>query len=542
MQPADLLFTNGPVFTGAATPPVVMDVAVRGAQIAAVGEQARELRGSKTEVVDVAGRLLLPGFQDAHCHPTQGGAERLHCDLSELDDLAAYQETIAGYAAQHQDTPWVIGGGWQLAAFPGGTPRKEDLDAIVSDRPAYLPNRDHHGGWVNSRALELAGITRETPDPADGRIERDADGEPTGTLHEGAVALLFKVLPEESPAERLAALLEGQRHLLAHGVTAWQDAIVGAYLGHADPYDTYVDAAASADLVARVRGALWWERERGLEQLPELVARRDGARHGRFVAGSVKIMLDGIAENFTAAMLDPYLDGGGNVTGNRGISFVEAKQLDTYVTALDAAGFQVHVHAIGDRAVRIALDAFEAARAANGPSTHRHHLAHLQVVHPADVPRFASLEVTATVQALWAHHEPQMDELTIPFLGNGRAAWQYPFGDLHRSGAAIAMGSDWPVTSPDPWQAVHVAVNRAAYSEDSEPFLPHQALDLATALAAYTSGSARVNHLDDSGRISPGYVADLAVATADPFALPVSEIGSVNTARTYVGGALVHDE
>ncbi len=226
---------------------------------------------------------------------------------------------------------------------------------------------------------------------------------------------------------------------------------------------------------------------------------------------------------------------------NRGISFVDAEQLDTYVTALDVAGFQVHVHAIGDRAVRIALDAFEAARTANGPSASRHHLAHLQVVYPEDVPRFAALDVTATVQALWAHHEPQMDELTIPFLGAVRATWQYPFGDLHRSGAALAMGSDWPVTSPDPWQAVHVAVNRTAFGDDAEPFLPHQALDLAPTLAAYTSGSARVNHLDTVGRVARGYAADLVVATADPFALPVSEIGSVSTARTYVDGVLVHE-
>ncbi len=252
-------------------------------------------------------------------------------------------------------------------------------------------------------------------------------------------------------------------------------------------------------------------------------------------------MLDGIAENFTAAMIDPYLDTCGCVTGNRGISFVEAERLDTYVTSLDAAGFQVHVHAIGDRAVRVALDAFAAARTANGTTTNRHHIAHLQVVHPQDVPRFAALDVTATAQALWAQHEPQMDELTVPFLGADRAGWQYPFGDLHRGGAALAMGSDWPVTSSDPWQAVHVAVNRAGYGEDADAFLPEQALDLATSLAAYTSGSARVNHLDETGRIAPGYLADLVVATADPFALPVQEIGSVGVARTYADGVLVHE-
>ena len=271
-----------------------------------------------------------------------------------------------------------------------------------------------------------------------------------------------------------------------------------------------------------MRGALWWRRDRGAEQVADLVERRARYTRGRLVAGSVKIMQDGVAENFTAGMTTPYLDACGHGTDNLGLSFVDPVALREHVTRLDAEGFQVHVHAIGDRAAREALDAFEAARAANGRSAQRHHIAHLQVVHPDDVPRFAALDVTANCQTLWAHLDEQMVEMTIPFLGEERSGWQYPFGDLARAGAHLAAGSDWPVTTPNPLEAIHVAVNRWAHGESgragSEPFLPQQALTLSAALAAYTSGSAFTNHLDETGTLAPGMLADLAVLEQDPFA------------------------
>jgi predicted amidohydrolase YtcJ len=208
---------------------------------------------------------------------------------------------------------------------------------------------------------------------------------------------------------------------------------------------------------------------------------------------------------------------------------------------LDAPGHQCHFHALGDRAVRDALDALEAARSANGPSDTRPHLAHLQVVHPDDVPRFARLGATANIQPLWAAHEPQMDELTIPFLGSGRAARQYPFGSLLRSGATLAAGSDWPVSSPDPLQAVHVAVNRVAPGSEGTPvFLPEERIGLTEALTAYTAGSAQVNHLDDTGRIQVGALADLVVLDRDPFDRPAEEIAQTGVALTYVGGEAVY--
>ncbi|MFF1445132.1 amidohydrolase [Streptomyces sp. NPDC058295] len=436
-----------------------------------------------------------------------------------------------------------VSGADPLEAFPGGAPTAAALDAVVPDRPVFLPNRDHHGAWVNTRALERAGLDARTPDPADGRIERDADGNPTGMLQEGAVHLVGRLVPDPTPEEQLAALLRAQAVLHSHGVTAWQDAIVGAYVNVTDPAPSYRTALDRGLLTARVVGALWWDRARGAEQIPELVARRQELSGGRFRAGAVKIMQDGIAENHTAAMLDPYLTGCGCASDTSGISFVEPGELKKYVTELDGLGFQVHFHALGDRAVREALDAVEAARTANGTRDTRHHLAHLQVVHPDDVRRFRALGATANLQMLWAAHEPQMDELTLPFLGPERGARQYPFGDLLRAGATLAAGSDWPVSSPDPLQAVHVAVNRVSPDapEGTPRFLPGQRLDLGAALAAYTAGSAHVNHLDDlTGSITVGKAADLVVLDRDPFAGPPEEIAATRVLQAFVAGERVH--
>ncbi|MFJ8630547.1 amidohydrolase [Streptomyces sp. NPDC093568] len=537
---ADLLFTGGPVLTPQGR--TATAVAVTGDRVTAVGRaEVHDLAGPRTEVVDLAGRLLLPGFQDAHVHPVPAGLELTQCDLTEARTAADTLAAVRAYAEAHPEREWITGGGWSMEAFEGGTPTKELLDAVVPDRPVYLPNRDHHGAWVNSRALALAGITRDTPDPADGRIDRDASGVPSGTLQEGAMQLVGRLTPPATPADRVAALLHAQRHLHALGITAWQDALVGDFLGMDDPGQAYLAAARDGSLTARVVGALWWDRERGPEQISELVERREALSHGRFRAGSVKLMLDGVAETGTAALLDPYLDKCGCATANRGTAFIDAEQLPKYVTELDALGVQCHFHALGDRAVRDALDAIEAARAANGPSDTRPHLAHLQVVQPADVPRFARLGATANIQPLWAAHEPQMDELTIPFLGPERAAWQYPFGALLRSGARLAAGSDWPVSSPDPLQGIHVAVNRVPPGGGDTPvFLPDERIGLAEALTAYTAGSAYVNHLDDTGEIRPGALADLVVLDRDPFDGPAAEIAETRVAQTYVGGARVY--
>ncbi len=539
----ELAFFNGAIFDGSRFAPAGTVVRVSNGTITYVGSGEGAGPLASAEPVDLRGGTLFPGFIDAHVHPVFAGDRLCRCDLAGVRDSAEYIAIIAAYAAAHPQAEWITGGGWSMEAFPGGVPTKDLLDAAVGDRPAYLPNRDGHGAWVNSRALELAGITAATPDPPDGRIERDARGNPIGTLQEGAANLVSRLLPATTGDDWYAGLLAGQDYLLSLGITGWQDAIVGRSPGIPDPIDAYLRGAAEGTLVVNVVGALWWDRERGMDQLPELIDRRRRGQAGRFRATSVKIMLDGVAENHTAAMLEPYLDGHGCSTGHSGLDFIDPEELPRFVTALDREGFQVHFHALGDRAVRNALDAIGAARTANGNSGLLHHLAHLQVVHPDDIPRFARLSATANIQPLWATHEPQMDELTIPFLGERRSTWQYPFGSLLAAGAALCAGSDWSVSSPDPLLGAHVAVNRSLPPEGgasaTDPFLPEQALSPEAIFAAYTSGSARVNGLADvTGSVRPGLDADFAIVNADLASAAAGEIGQAAVAQTWVRGEM----
>ncbi len=409
-------------------------------------------------------------------------------------------------------------------------------------------NRDHHSSWANTVAIEAAGLSSETPDPSDGRIEREGDGFPAGTFHEGASALLDKVKPDTPPELTYRGLLHAQKLLLSLGVTGWQDAWVGVDGPGAGAREAYERAVAEGTLIVHVVGAQWWERDQGIEQIDLMLSRRDErlarGNTDRFELGTVKIMVDGIAENFTASMLDAYLDEQGHSTCNHGISFIDADVMREAVVKLDAAGMQVHFHALGDRAVRDALDAVEAARTVNGPSNGRHHLAHLQVVAESDTARFSQVDAVANLQMLWATHEEQLDTLTLPFMGEGGSeARQYPFGDLQRGGARLAAGSDWPVSSPDPLAAIAIGVTRAEPGIDAGPLAgAHQRLDLATALAAYTSGSAYVNHRDhDTGWIQEGYLANLVVIEPNPFEIPVAEVHLARVRETWVEGVLVFD-
>ena len=535
-----ILFTGGSVFDGTAFLAPGTSVLVSGGRVTAVGTG---LDAGGADIVDLAGGTLLPGFLDAHAHPVLGGVQLLGCDLTEASTAAQYLDIVARYAAGHPDLAWIAGGGWSLPAFPGGVPTAAQLDTVVPDRPVFLQNRDGHGGWVNSKALELAGITRDTLDPADGRIERDASGDPVGMLQEGAMALVHRLIPPDTDEDRYRGLLAAQDYLLSLGITGWQDAIVGSGFVEDDVAGSYQRAASAGTLRADVVGALWWRRHEGIEQLPELLHRRAHDGRDGFRLTSVKMMLDGVAENHTAAMLDPYLDGHGCVSEDSGLDFIDPAELPRYVTALDGAGFQVHFHAIGDRAVRNALNAVAAARAANPNGGIRHHLAHLQVVHPADIARFAALGATANIQPLWAVAEEQMTELTIPFLGATRAAWQYPFGDLVASGAHLAAGSDWPVSSPNPLLGIHVAVNRTLPETADDPFLRGQAIGRETALTAYTSGTALVNGVSGSaGRIRRGYDASFAITDADLTAIANHEICAASVTQTWVQGEHAYQE
>ena len=532
---ADLAFVGASVEPIAPREDHADAVAIRGGRITFVGMRTdlRPHLGPRTEVVELHGETLLPGFQDAHVHPIEGGMLADRCDLHDLADAPAYVEAIARYAASHPARPWILGGGWTLTAFPRGEPTRAALDEAVGNRPAMLESNDGHVAWVSSRALERAGITRDTADPPDGRIVRDERGEPSGTLLDGAMTLVSRHVPEPTHDELVAGLRAAQAQLHRLGITAWQDA-------HVEPAQlaTYREAASTGWLSARVIAALWWERRAGLEQIEAFESLRADAAIGRLRADSVKLMLDGILESRTAFMTGRYLGS----DGDGGVPFIEPRLLREAVAELDRRGFQAHFHAIGDAAVRLALDAVEEARRRHGPSDCRPHVSHLEVVHPDDVPRFAALGVTANIQPFWAVDDDQMRDLRIPVLGPHRVAWQFPFGSLRRGGARLAGGSDWPVTTPNPLLEIEVATRRVAPdARDSEPFLPDEALGLDEALAAFTIGSAYVNHLDhETGTLEPGKSADLVLLDRDLRDAGAGPIGDATVAATFVAGERVH--
>jgi hypothetical protein len=535
---ADLLIVGAPVYTADPARPWADAVAVRAGRVAATGPERdlAELRGRSTRVLRLDGGLVLPGFQDAHVHTAAGGLELARCDLHGVEP-EAYAATVARYAAEHPGDPWVLGGGWVMDAFGTGGPHRSSLDAVVGDRPVLLESTDGHSAWVNGRALELAGITRATPDPPRGRIERDAAGEPTGALHEAAMGLVGDLAPEPGQAEWEAAIERGQAHLHRLGITAWQDAAV-----EPDMLAAYRAVAERGRLTGRAVAALRWEVEAGGAQLADLVERRRTGTVGRLRASAVKIFSDGVFENRTAAMLEPYLDADGRPTGNLGIGMLAADELARVVTVLDAEGFDVHVHAIGDRAVRVTLDAFQAAATANGRRDARHQIAHLQFVHPDDRPRFRRLGVIANAQPFWSCLDGYMRVLTLPFLRPERAGWQYPWASLRRAGAVLAFGSDWTVSTANPLEEIEVAVRRVDPGDpDGEPFLPDERVDLPAALDAFTSGSAYALRLEaETGSVTPGKLADLAVLDRDPFDPAAGPIAGARVLATLVEGEPVH--
>jgi len=552
---AELVLVNGKIRTPAHPSGFTQAVAISGGAVLALcgDDEIRDFIGPYTRVLNLRGRLAIPAFGDAHVHPIQGGLESLRCNLIDYKTRQEYLAAIAVYSGNLPRSAWVLGGGWSMPAFPGGTPTADDLDQVTGGRPAFLPNRDHHTAWVNSAALAMADVTKDTPDPADGRIERDREGNPTGALHDGAMRLVADYVPPPSQNELTEALLAAQRHLHGLGITSIQDACVGdaGEIGIPDTFATYRNAAARRLLTCRVTGALWWDRFRGLRQLDTLQTRREEADGGGyFRATSVKLMLDGVCETFTAAMGSPYLDGHGHATDHVGSLFIEPEELREASGKLSDLGFQMHFHAIGDRAVSAALDALAALPDAQRVSA-RHHIAHLQFISPADLERFAKLGVTGNFQPLWACNDAQNDHLTVPFVGPTRAAWQYRIGSLLRLGTRVAFGSDWPVSSADPLQELHVAVNRMlsrrlgqlGTPETTVPLLPGEAIGVDAAVDAFTRGVAYVNHEEDvAGTLEPGKLADLAVLSQDLYAIPPNAIGDTSVALTIASGQVVHGD
>jgi predicted amidohydrolase YtcJ len=536
---ADLILTNGAVHTVDAARSVRQAVAVANGRIAAVGtaQEIAELAGPATRVVDVEGGMVLPAFQDAHCHLGSAGYTRTLCDLHESVGAESHLQRIGAYAQANPDRPWIVGGGWMSNDFRGGIATKDSLDAIVPDRPAVFTTSDVHGAWANTRALDLAGITAATPDPPGGRIERDEHGEPVGMLQEAAMRLVLDLVPQPDAAERAAGLRSAQEYYLSLGITACQDALV-----RPEWQETYEQLARSGELTLRVRGNLAWEPTDGDEQLDELIERRRSGTTGRLSCGNVKFFHDGVVENRTAAMLDSYLDGSGQPTGELGIDQYALADLARHVQRCNAAGFGIHIHALGDRAVRESLDVLEAAAAANGRRDVRHQLAHVQFCHPDDIGRFRRLGVIANVTPLWARLEAYITELTLPFVSPAAAATLYPFASILRAGGMLAFGSDWSVSTPDPLHQLATAVARCdPETANDEPLLPEERLDLGTAIAAHTIGAAYASFLDrETGSIEAGKLADLVVLDRDLFTLQPSGYLDARVLLTLSAGETVY--
>ncbi len=529
---ADLVLRNGAIYTMDTARPRATAVAVAEGKVLYVGDDpgALRLRGGSTVVVDLGGKMVLPAFQDSHIHLVTGGIELGLCDLNGLRTKEDIFEKIKAYAAANPGAPWVTGGGWDLPVFPQANPRKEDLDALVPDRPAALSSADGHSAWVNSRALALAGVTKDTADPAGGRIERDpATGEPTGTLRESAAGLVEGLVPELGPEDHVQGLKAGLGLANRFGIASIIEASAGDRI-----LDAYAALDRSGELSVRVLASLHVDTDKGTAEVDRLVKLRDAYRGARLKSTAAKIFADGVMEPHTAALLEPYLDR----PGDRGTPLLEPKAFDALATALDAAGFQIHVHAIGDRAIRMSLDAFEAAGRANGFRDLRHHIAHLELIDPADIPRFKALGVTANFQALWAYADPYIADLTLPILGPARSRWLYPIGSVARTGAVIAGGSDWSVSSMNPLEAIQVALTRRGPDDPpGEAWIPEEKVDLETMLRAYTTNGAWLSHDEKSrGSLVPGKAADIIVLGRDLFKIPSSEIGRAKVLLTLLDG------
>ena len=533
-QPADLVFTNAAVYTVDANRTWAEAVAIKGDRITYVGVTAGAAKwiGPETRVIDAAGKMLLPGFHDSHVHLVGGGVEMGECDINGLTKLEEILKAIEAFASQHPEKVWIRGGGWPLT-LNGGNPRKEILDKIVADRPVVIEAFDGHSTWVNSKALELAGITKETPDPPRGRIERDEmTGEPTGTLRESAIRLVTNKIPPYTAEDYTIGLRRGLKEANRVGITSVQEAAIRD--GH---LAAYAALEKSGELTVKAVGALQIEPDKMGTQVPQFVEWREKFRTSRFHPTAVKIFLDGVIESQTAALIEPYVG-----SDKRGWLNIEPEVLKPLAADLDRLGFQIHIHAIGDRAIQSSFDAFEFARARNGSRDSRHHIAHIQLFDPQDISRFRHLGVVANFQPLWASADEYIVKMTEPVLGPRRSRWLYPIRSVANSGAVIAAGSDWSVSSINPLDAIQVAVTRRGLEEDpGPPWLPEEVVDLPLMLAAYTINGAYVNFQErETGSIEVGKAADLIVLSRNLFDVPKHEIHQTKVLLTLLDGKEVY--
>ncbi|MBY0357584.1 MAG: amidohydrolase [Candidatus Obscuribacterales bacterium] len=531
---ADLVLKNGAIYTMDLCRSWAQAIAIANGRIVYVGSNqgVAPLCGQLTNIIDLEGKMVLPGFHDSHVHPVHSILEEEDCSLIGCDSKESISKVIAAYAKEHPEKNWIVGSGWELPLFAGAAPTKTELDLLVADKPAFFSSADGHSAWVNTKALELAGINKNTGNPKNGRIERNSDNEPKGTLREGAMELVSKLLPEPSDDQYREAALAAQKRLNSFGITAVQDAAVKEKL-----LKTYAGLDSSNLLTVRVKASLIADPEKGPEQVAEMKALRQKYTGDLLWCDSAKVFADGVIEGKTAALLEPYL----NDTG-KGILNFQSEQLKQLALKLEQEGFQIHVHAIGDGAVRQVLDAFAYARQKNGANALRHHIAHLELVHPQDINRFRELGVTANFQPFWAYRDKYMSELTEPIIGLERSRRLYPLGSLYKSGAMIVGGSDWSVTSLNPLDAIQVAITRCALEEsENKAFLPEQKVNLPEMLAAYTINGAYLFHNErETGSLERGKSADLIVLDQNIFALPKTDIHKAKVLLTIFKGREVY--
>ncbi len=535
-QTADLILQDAAIYTMDDARSWADAVAVGGGKILYVGTEAgaQKLKGPESKVIDLGGRMVLPGFQDSHVHLISGGIELELCNLNGLVTKEEVFKKIQDYAAQNPSKSWVVGGGWDLTIFPDANPLKEDLDRLVPDRPAYMTSADGHSSWVNSKALEIAGLTKMTPDPEAGRIERKKEtGEPSGTLRESASGLVGSHLPATSDADFRRGLEEGLALANRFGITSILEASADD-----DLMKAYSEFDRSGKLTVRVLASLYVEPKKDVAQVADLIKKRELYRGHFLEATTAKIFADGVIESGTAALLEPYL----NRPGYRGLPNLEPELLNRLAVALDKEGFQIHIHAIGDFGIRMSLDALELAERTNGRRDARHHIAHLELINPKDIPRFRQLGVISNFQALWAYPDAYITKFTEPVLGQERSRWLYPIGSIVKSGGMIVGGSDWSVSSLNPLDAIQIGITRRSLEDTSgQSWIPEELVDLPTMLAAYTINGAFICHQEKlRGSLEPGKAADLIVLERNLFEIPPNQIHTVKVLLALLEGRVIY--
>jgi predicted amidohydrolase YtcJ len=536
---ADIIFYHGKIYTMVSETDTIEALAIKDGKILEVGkvESLKKYEGKTTRMIDLHDHVVLPGFTDSHIHPISGGLALLECDLTNLTTQRAILDSIKNFAALHPDIPWIRGESMWLSAFKNGNPLKSVLDSIIPDRPAFISSSDGHNAWVNSKALSLAGISRETPDPLHGRIERDPKtNDPTGTLRETAQDLIAQLLPRYTAEERIHALEKALVLANQYGLTTLVEASAGP-----EYIETYQALENQNKLTAHINLSIYGDISKGLASVAEVIHTRDKYQraNGDINYNQVKLFMDGVVEGKTAAMLSPY-----EHDDKDGIANTSADTAIAVITALDKAGFQIHVHAIGDRATRMTLDAFERAREVNGIRDSRHHIAHLHVVHPDDYPRFKALGVIANIQALWATLEDSyMTELNFPYLGKKRIEWQYPIGSLQKAGATLVFGSDWNVSTQNPFYCMQVAVTRRGPDTvRREVWTPQHLIDRYNVIKGYTVNGAYLTFREkETGTLESGKWADLIVLDQNVFTCDTFSIFKTKVLKTFFKGKLVYD-